>query len=812
MKRQQIPIVFCWVWVVAGLLIHQSAFGQDQIVVNGAIDVRTESVADSSPLQSILDSVIERIRVEAASRTVYPPIASPPSDLLTRLDTVKTRPMVRASSRIRFIALQTLPESLTVLLGQASERVRFEFASRASTISLLPIPTELEDLIATTAERIMFESASRNRSLALTYPKGIFPSNQPPTIRNITSRITGPNAVVNWSTTEFAICTLTYGTTSGMLDHEAALDEFLIEHQVQLSGLSEGAIYLGRIACRDLDEATSNSAEFELGTSSPDPTTVPTTSVPPTAEPTTSVPPTVGPTLATPTATPTDPSTPSTATPTPTTLPTTAPPNQGTADTYEENNTCDTASAIAIGETSQFHTFHQPDDLDWVTFAAEANVTYLVEVQIPIGSKADVYLELHSECGSLPQETWNETFTPGVRLEFKPLRAGSIYLRMTNQDQNEAAGNLSYALSVRQLSESPSTGAVIILAGRYKNSDPLQENIHNVTDDIHALFQANGYSADDITYLTTDSTLAGHDAAATATGLRTAIVDWAKSRVGANKPLTLYLVDHGDRNVIYIDEPNGERVTSEELDSWLAELEQAVPNIPINIMVEACHSGSFIHPNGGGISRENRVVITSSNVWWDAYASRRGAHFSDYFITSLQQGRNLFTSFLEAKNRVQNLYPRQEPWLDGDGDGRANEAEDYAVAAQRGFAYAGTLGDQWPPYIAGATGELATGQTASGILQAEVHDNSSVDSVWATIYPPSYQPPEPGNQLVQETQEVVLLQPNGEAQYEGRYSGFTEPGIYRLVIQVQDGDGLESNPVVLEIQNGSIIYLPTVMK
>ncbi|MEM7133160.1 MAG: C13 family peptidase [Chloroflexota bacterium] len=494
---------------------------------------------------------------------------------------------------------------------------------------------------------------------------------------------------------------------------------------------------------------------------------------------------------------------------TPTGMATPMPPEAG--DIFETNNLCQDAGAITPDGTTQTHTFHQADDVDWVYFEGEQGTTYRIEIQPGVGSTVDVALELYAICSALADQQQSKPFTPGVRLDFAVPTSGPYYLKIENTNSAAGGPDTDYELAVKPLATEPDVGAAIILAGRLHTTDALQQNIHNVTDAVFDLFQAHGYSAEDIYYLSTDLSSNLVDASATTNNLRSAIVDWAKNRLQPNQALTLYLMDHGERDLLFVDEVNQERVTPEQLDEWLSEVELAVPGTKVNVIIEACYAGTFIE-GAETIAKPNRVVIASSSPEWSAYASRNGAHFSDHFLTSLQQGGDLFKSFWWAKRVVNRFYPNQEPWIDANGNGIPNEIDDAAIAAERGFAYTSTFdgqGEQWPPYIVSAV--PPTINDTSGTIQAEVRDNEAVESVWAVIYPPSYQEPPNDRELVAETLDPLLLRPQGDGQYAVNYSGFTEAGIYRIVIHAEDVDGLEGAPVVLEVEHGQVIYVPFIV-
>lgn len=521
----------------------------------------------------------------------------------------------------------------------------------------------------------------------------------------------------------------------------------------------------------------------------------------------------------TPTPTPTWTHTPTpthTYTPTPTKTftplaptPTWTPTPDDTGDLYEPDDTCVLARFIPTDGTDQQHTFHRQADEDWVAFQAVAGTRYLIQGQIPAGSPADLTLVPYPRCSGVPGQGQNYTFTPGVRLEWLATTTGPIYLRLLNHNASVFGPHVSYHLSIRTLSDTPaSAGALILVAGKLREGDPLQAHIHNVTDRINRVFLGHGYTPDRIFYMATDPGRPGWDALPTHDDLEAAITDWAAAKVGPDRPLTLYMVDHGDYDNFPLDQTRGHTVSVAELDGWLAELEAARPGVKINVIVEACYSGSFIDlPKK--ISRQGRVVITSTSAHNVAYASPTGAIFSDYFISALDRGDSLYGALQNSTWAVRAIYPDQQPWLDDNGNGMPNEASDGTEAQRRGFTYVGTLSDtRWPPYIAEVqTPSVVAGQ---GLIRARVLDDKAVKSVWVVIYPPSWTPPPPGQQLVGDNLPSLPLTDQGNGWYGVNYAGFAERGAYRMVVYAQDWEGLDAQPVSTAT-TVQAIYLPLVI-
>ncbi|MBV7326965.1 hypothetical protein KFU94_01625 [Chloroflexi bacterium TSY] len=493
---------------------------------------------------------------------------------------------------------------------------------------------------------------------------------------------------------------------------------------------------------------------------------------------------------------------------TPTVVPIATPPSvQSNADTFESDNSCAEARTITPNGTRQEHSFHNEGDTDWLRFDAESGQKYRIEVQTRANSRADVTLEVYSECGGSLESKFEETFTPGVRLDLSSTSNTTLYLKIFNFDPKVFGAEAVYSVSVTQ--RQSNKGAVILLEGRLKMNDRLQSNIHNVIQRAYHLFKDNGYSDDEIYYMGFDPSASGYDAAASSTNLQTAITTWAQDKVGPNNPLTIYLMDHGGLDNFYVDEPNGVRLRPQDLDAWLTELQTKKPGLKINVIIEACNSGSFIDGDES-ISGEDRLIITSTNAKNVAYASAEGAQFSDRFLTSLREGYGMSNSFWDAQFSVNRLYSLQQPWIDANGNGIPNEAADGGkVTSDHNPATDNLPADTWAPYIVKVEGPqvIANG---TGTLRAEVRDNKSVKKVWATVYAPSAELPTRAEELVPEDVPIIDFQTLGSDLFSGTFDDFTEVGTYQIAFYAEDNDGLKARLAVLEVGMGTTIYLPLV--
>jgi len=507
-----------------------------------------------------------------------------------------------------------------------------------------------------------------------------------------------------------------------------------------------------------------------------------------------------------------------TPTPTPTITPTladspigpivgTPTPTPTLIDSAEPNGGCVQAQGIPTDGQVNRYGFFEPGDQDWVRFNARANETYRIEVQSPYNSRADVNLQVYPSCEEAPTQDSQPSFTAGIRLDIEMQTDSTVYMRLSNQNRAVFGTDVFYDISVRPLHNKEVNGAAIILGGRFKLVDNVQPNIDNVTDDVYRLFKDNGYSDDEIFYMSTDAGREGYDKPATNANLQEAITQWAVDKVGQDQPLTLYLMDHGHIDKFYIDQTQDQVLDPTQLNAWLNELEAQVPDLKINVIIEACNSGSFIQ-RAKSVSKPGRLVITSTNEENVAYASRDGAQFSDRFLTSLREGYSLTQSFWEADATVRQLNSIQRPWIDANGDGFPDlrtdryQVDDHEAGTDR------LTGDTWAPYIVWAKGPLTLDEIAdgSGTIEAEVRDNKAVDRVWVAVYGPSYVAPQSSQELIPENVPTFELEPQGDNIFTGTYDGFDEVGTYRLAIYAQDSDELKARLMVLEVPGNGTLF------
>ncbi|MEM7129111.1 MAG: C13 family peptidase [Chloroflexota bacterium] len=494
-------------------------------------------------------------------------------------------------------------------------------------------------------------------------------------------------------------------------------------------------------------------------------------------------------------------------------------------DQYETDDNCEQARSIPDSGLIQAHSFHKPSDEDWVMFNATAGTEYLIRADTPITSTADVVLGIFDACSGTLVEDQDSPSLSGVELAFTAPTTGEYYVKLSNNDPAVAGPDVRYDLSIRQLvTELSTNSALIIVAGATKDNDRVQPHIYHVTNQVREMFLNHNYSDETIYYLAPAGTdyeqYSGADGISTLANLEQAITTWAAEKVNGSGALTLYMMDHGSRELLFLDKREKQWVSPSQLDGWLDQLEAKHPGLKVNVIIEACYAGSFIsatETTTDTVSSPGRVVMTSTGDRSLAWASPQGgAHFSDRLLAELNRKASLSTSFTKAQESAKIHHPSQTAWLDANGNTIPNEPADREIASERGFGQTGTFPDGLPPTIFQISGpsDLENGQ---GVLRAEVKDDVGIKHVWATIYPPSYREPTEGEALVRDEDDDSILTlrltaTDDEGWYSVSYDGFDKLGLYRIVFHAENQQSLVSSPKDLTIGSPvDSLFLPLVL-
>jgi hypothetical protein len=273
-----------------------------------------------------------------------------------------------------------------------------------------------------------------------------------------------------------------------------------------------------------------------------------------------------------------------------------------------------------------------------------------------------------------------------------------------------------------------------------------------------------------------------------------------QAKVSEYRPLIIYLVDHGGTEKFKLN-IGGEYLLAQELDGWLDAL-QAATNCEVVVIVEACHSGTFIEPLAP-TGAQKRILISSSNTEVSNYDQVGIQSFTQYFLNQVAQGDNLKSCYHKTRDKLSNLR------LFEDQDPQLNDGQQGARASN--FYIGGTFltGDIMPEITAVTPNQVI--QAGPFPLSVSVADAEGIAKVWVSVMPPNFIIPQPTNEFetpIVSLEKIDLADPNGDDIYNGNYN-FQYNGMYVLTFFVQDiGDNVVSQEVRLTVENGQATFVP----
>jgi len=298
-----------------------------------------------------------------------------------------------------------------------------------------------------------------------------------------------------------------------------------------------------------------------------------------------------------------------------------------------------------------------------------------------------------------------------------------------------------------------------------------KNNIYYLSKDIDLDLDDNGV-ADDIDDLATNN------------NLERAVTDWAKDA----QHVIIYLIGHND---LYFRMNASEVLDNTQLDNWMDHL-QAESNCRITFIFDACKSGNYVQTYTAPDSY-SRVIITSTGIDENAYLI--GAiSFSNYFWSHIFYGHSIQTAFQLAMqttsqiNQPPFMATPQNPLMDANNNGYANESEDYSLV-QNLYLGSNENAQSETIKIVSVSDAITLTQTTSSILRAQVtSDTNNIQRVWAVIRRPDYQAG------VSETIEIELISV-GDNWYQSVYQEFETVGTYLVAFYAQDDANQVSIPL-----------------
>jgi len=256
--------------------------------------------------------------------------------------------------------------------------------------------------------------------------------------------------------------------------------------------------------------------------------------------------------------------------------------------------------------------------------------------------------------------------------EIAPLRFGVIKPYPYTYGYAISTFNLAHESEEQQsIKDALPNGYAIIVAGR---SESLDKKIFNplITYNANTTYRTLrnlGFDDEHIFYLNSDQWQDiddngdnDVDAMSSSKNFEKAI-ERASHRVKKYTPLIIVLIGHGKDEVFFFNEAKGTQadgIVPLHLNSLLDNLPDETPKL---IVIDACDSGGFIHPEDQTISipDKNRVIITSTHNKQKWHPILKGGLYSGHFFRNLNKGFNIKDAFIKTQHD-------KHAWLDDNGD------------------------------------------------------------------------------------------------------------------------------------------------
>jgi len=212
-------------------------------------------------------------------------------------------------------------------------------------------------------------------------------------------------------------------------------------------------------------------------------------------------------------------------------------------------------------------------------------------------------------------------------------------------------------------------------------------------------------------------------------------------------------------------------------------------------MIEACHSGTFVEP----LTDRDRMIITSTDSKVDYLSSQGDISFSQILSTNLLKGMAWVEAFEDTKIQLTQMgmpYDIQKPQIYTGQD---------IVASHVGGEF--VLADFLPSiYDYTKSKEVTADIDQEFSVVVDTLDVSGL-SVWATVTPPLYQPPQVSKEF--ETPSLGLdtfdfTNQSGTSNFIGSYS-FAYNGTYKLTYSVKDKNNnvVSTPPIEITVTGGT---------
>lgn len=280
-----------------------------------------------------------------------------------------------------------------------------------------------------------------------------------------------------------------------------------------------------------------------------------------------------------------------------------------------------------------------------------------------------------------------------------------------------------------------------------------------------------------------------------------AVLNWALPDLSDSLHLTICLVGEGSENGFRLNET--ELLTADHLQSLVNQIKENTTTDNINIIFETDYARQYVET----LQDTVLTLITATDTTRMYFMDEGHISFGRFFWNGIYESLDVGEAFLRAKDIVlylPQIFYKQIPLLDANGNGIANELIDGELANQVHIGGAYLLGD-FPPYIVGSgINEGAGGNTkysirekyfSSSLQRATtfgvnlwirlLDDMENKMKVKLILFPPDSD----------EFHLLDLTDDNGDGKYETTFFGFESEGMYNGIVYAIDQSGHSTNPI-----------------
>ena len=341
----------------------------------------------------------------------------------------------------------------------------------------------------------------------------------------------------------------------------------------------------------------------------------------------------------------------------------------------------------------------------------------------------------------------------------------------------------------------------IILSGTgpfvLSNRNHIWPSTQTLSDRAYKALRAQGYSTENIYYLTADANDLGRtingtpvvDGLASTQALEESITQWASDV----EDVVIYIASHGGDKIFLIDENT--TLEAKQLKQWVDTLQSKISG-RVTVILDACFSGSFV-PELASASNK-RYIISSTGSDQLAVISNKGSNSFSYFfwdeVVFTGELREAYRKARQSMSRNVIQTRAQKAVLDANGDG-IESAQDYETIKDYCFGECIKLAGLAPVILSLAPAEDLNGQMEV-MLSVKVRVTSPLSKAWITIQRPDYKYPK--DTAISGLPRLELSCAGDTC--EGIYDNFNVNGTYRLNFYVEDNTGEVSLPRTLELK------------